>query len=187
MNYDKINAVKEFAKSLGLSYQEYAVLGYSFFDYDDGVNYMHNYGFREIVVCNHMGLKRLKGLHGKDTDSNELKSVIYKRRKDGTFHITKKTSLGQFGRSDKDNVNENQDIICSVFDKDQVCIFSIQITNNENYKSFKSGKKDIKRNEMKDFKNVRDTTSITWGDILDNKLEYTIHFWNDEMKNVKFD
>jgi hypothetical protein len=184
MTNTKIKKAIELLNELDLSNQDKVIVAHYLFNMNDR-NWYHNYSYRELLVSEKMGLSMEKGIHGLDTKEYELKSVTVKPTKDNTINIRNNTKLGELGRSDKDNINDNQDIVCSMFTQNGELVLSIIIKNDDNYKTFKNQNKDKKRKEMSNFNNVRDTTLIKYKDIKEFNMNYDVILHNNNY-NINF-
>lgn len=177
MENEKVQNAKDYIIGLNLSFQESVTLAMTLLQ-KDGKDTYHNYGFREELIAELLGLHRIIGPYGKDTAEYELKSTTLKRNRKG-YHITKKKVLGEIGRSDKDSVSDSQDIVFSLFDKEkEEPILSFIVKNNDNFKLFRNKNKVDKQKQMENNKNKRDTTPVKFGDLV--SFEYEIRYWKDE-------
>lgn len=165
--------VLELAKNL--SYQDKIKLVFSIIPKGD----FHNSKYREEITRIALGLpsKKNKSRHGEDLPGLSLKTANAragcKSKKTGKYNITGSQILMELGRIDKDTTFDRKDTIVDVWGDDEP-ILRIKIFYDENFQKMYNDLQTKKREKMQNFKQTRDSATITFKDVIDNNLKYTI-------------
>jgi len=182
---EKVKEVLDIIEKADLSLEERIVVGKTMFNIN-GKNRIFNFLYREDIMIDRFNLTRPDNYNvtGFDTVEYELKSKSVKVKND-TLRITPSSSLGVFSRAHKPNVNDNQDVICGLFDEDEQLVCTFTIINDDNYQKFKEDKKNELLAKHADKKNVHDAAIIRYTDLGNYNMNYTFDKCIDDV-NIEF-
>lgn len=158
-----------------LSYQEKIKLVFSIIPKGD----FHNAKYREEITRMALGLpsKLSQSRHGEDLPGLSLKTANAragcKSKKTGKYSITGSQILMELGRIDKDTTFDTKDTIVDIWGDDEP-ILRIKIFYDENFQKMYNNLQMKKREKMQNFKQTRDSATITFKDVIDNNLKYDI-------------
>jgi hypothetical protein len=137
----------------------------------------HNYRFREEIIKVFLGIEEKNknyNPHGCDTNHYSLKSGKKQPLKNGKYSITNTTTLGEFGRIDKERGHDEKETICAIFTEFEEMIFVLKIKYDDNFKKMFCELRTQKQQKMKGFKNTRDSVKIDFNLIQKYGLNYEI-------------
>lgn len=157
-----------------LSYKEKIELIFSIVPQSD----FHNYKWREKIQLETLGIVDNRGnrIHGADSSTHSLKSGKISPNKKNQFKIIDSTTLGTFGRIDKDNTFDKKDTLCTLFNDSGQEVFSILLIYNENFENMYNEQQLSKRKIMENNKQTRDSVNINFNLIKKYNLSYQILF-----------
>lgn len=143
----------------------------------------HNYKWREKIQLESLGLVDNRGykINGPDNDNYSLKSSLIKSNKDGKYKITNRTSLGMFGRVDKDRTYDIKDTYCSIFNIMGEEVLGVKIEKDDNFIKMYETIQNEKRNVMISNKQGRDSVTINFNLIKTHQLKYVIYKISDNV------
>jgi hypothetical protein len=175
-----LDLIAEQIKAIGLSYEETLNLVFKLVPQSD----FHNYRWREKIQLAKMKVQDDRGyrVHGPDSDLYSLKSSRAPVKSvGGKYRIRLTTSLGEFGRIDKDLTHDRKDTVCTMFDGAKV-ILSILIKYDDKFISMYESEQEKKRGSMAGNRQTRDTLSINFRLISEYNLSYEILLKNKDVE-----
>ena len=140
----------------------------------------HNYKWREKIQLESLGIIDNRGnrIHGEDSITHSLKSGKISKNKNGIYKINDSTTLGTFGRIDKDNNFDNKDTLCTLFNDEGSQVLSIIIFYNDEFNEMYKMEQSLKRGLMVNNKQTRDSVNINFNLINKYHLTYEILYKN---------
>ena len=182
VNLEKLDLdlIAEQIEAIGLSYEETLNLVFKLIPQSD----FHNYRWREKIQLTKMKVQDDRGyrVHGPDSELYSLKSSRSPIKSvSGKYRIRPTTSLGEFGRIDKDLTHDTKDTVCTMFDGSK-SILSILIKYDDKFINMYKSEQEKKRSRMVGNRQTRDTLSINFRLISEYNLNYEILLKNKDVE-----
>ena len=164
-----------------LTYEEKMKLIFSIVPQSD----FHNYKWREKIQLEVLGIIDNRGnkIHGADSDSHSLKSGKISLNAKGEYRITNSTTLGTFGRVDKDNTFDKKETLCTLFNDGGEKVLCVMIFYDKQFEEMYLSEQVVKRKIMENNKQVRDSVNINFSLIKKYNLNYQILCKKENVKS----